>query len=132
MEISNKMRFHGEKMADVTIIEKILTLFDAEKMNRHSTSKEKALKASTFIPSNSREKGRGRGKGDRGNGDGRRNFRANDNGKEEAWSERKPTVDHFRIFDCIAYAHIPDEKRKKLDDKRENVSFSVLVKHQKT
>lgn len=36
---------------------------------------------------------------------------------EEAWSEKKPTVDHFRIFGCIAYSHIPDQKRKKLDDK---------------
>ena len=38
---------------------------------------------------------------------------------EEAWSGRKPAVDHFKIFGCIAYAHIPDEKRKKLDDKGE-------------
>ena len=36
---------------------------------------------------------------------------------EEAWSGRKPNVEHLRIFGCIAYAHIPDEKRKKLDDK---------------
>ena len=36
---------------------------------------------------------------------------------QEAWSGRKPAVDHFRIFGCISYAHIPDEKRKKLEDK---------------
>lgn len=36
---------------------------------------------------------------------------------QEAWSGRKPAVDHFRIFGCIAYAHVPDEKRKKLEDK---------------
>lgn len=36
---------------------------------------------------------------------------------EEAWSGVKPAVDHFKVFGCIAYAHIPDEKRKKLDDK---------------
>ncbi|KAJ6874187.1 hypothetical protein NC651_032883 [Populus alba x Populus x berolinensis] len=36
---------------------------------------------------------------------------------EEAWSEARPTVDHFRIFGCIAYARIPDVKRTKLDDK---------------
>jgi len=36
---------------------------------------------------------------------------------EEAWSGQRPTVDHFRIFGCIAYAHVPDQKRKKLDDK---------------
>ena len=38
---------------------------------------------------------------------------------EEAWSGRKPVVDHFKIFGCITYAHIPNEKRKKLDDKGE-------------
>lgn len=32
---------------------------------------------------------------------------------EEAWSGRNPAVDHFRIFGCIVYAHVPDEKRKK-------------------
>lgn len=42
---------------------------------------------------------------------------------EEAWSGRKPAVDHFRIFGCIAYAHIPDEKRKKLDNKGEKCVF---------
>ncbi|PHT94751.1 hypothetical protein T459_02633 [Capsicum annuum] len=42
---------------------------------------------------------------------------------EEAWSGRKPTVDHFRIFGCITYAHIPDEKRKKLDDKSKKCIF---------
>ncbi|CAL5408817.1 unnamed protein product [Camellia sinensis] len=36
---------------------------------------------------------------------------------EEAWSGRQPSVAHLRIFGCIAYAHVPDEKRKKLDDK---------------
>ena len=36
---------------------------------------------------------------------------------EEAWSGLKPAVDHFKVFGCIAYAHIPDAKRKKLDDK---------------
>ena len=36
---------------------------------------------------------------------------------QEAWSGKKPAVDHFRIFGCIAYAHVPDEKRKKLEDK---------------
>lgn len=31
---------------------------------------------------------------------------------EETWSGRKPSVDHFKVFGCIAYAHIPDEKRE--------------------
>ena len=42
---------------------------------------------------------------------------------EEAWSGRKPVVDHFRIFGCIAYAHILDKKRSKLDDKGEKCIF---------
>ena len=42
---------------------------------------------------------------------------------EEAWSGRRPVVDHFRIFGCLAYAHIPDAKRKKLDDKAEKCIF---------
>jgi hypothetical protein len=36
---------------------------------------------------------------------------------EEAWSMKKPRVDHLRIFGSIAYAKIQDEKRTKLEDK---------------
>jgi hypothetical protein len=36
---------------------------------------------------------------------------------KEALSGNKPSVAHMRIFGCIAYAHVPKEKRKKLDDK---------------
>jgi len=43
---------------------------------------------------------------------------------EEAWSGRKPSVEHFRVFECIAYVHIPDVKRSKLDDK--NVKCVLL------
>lgn len=51
---------------------------------------------------------------------------------EEAWSGHKPTVDHFRIFGCIAFAHVPNEKRKKLDNKREKCFFfSGLVTTQR-
>ena len=42
---------------------------------------------------------------------------------EEAWSGRRPSVDHFRIFGCIAYAHVPDAMRKKLDDRGEKCVF---------
>ncbi|KAJ8639629.1 hypothetical protein MRB53_016323 [Persea americana] len=42
---------------------------------------------------------------------------------EEAWNGRKPAVDHFKIFGCRAYAKIPDENRKKLDDKGEKCVF---------
>ncbi|KAM7502462.1 hypothetical protein LguiB_001366 [Lonicera macranthoides] len=36
---------------------------------------------------------------------------------EEMWSGVKPKVDYFRVFGCLAHVHVPDEKRKKLDDK---------------
>lgn len=36
---------------------------------------------------------------------------------EEAWAGIKPSVDHFKIFGCLAYAHVPNDKRSKLDDK---------------
>lgn len=36
---------------------------------------------------------------------------------EEALSKLKRSVKHFRVFRCIAYIHVPDVKREKLDDK---------------
>lgn len=35
----------------------------------------------------------------------------------EAYFKRKPNVFHFKIFGCLAYAKVVDEKRKKLDVK---------------
>ena len=36
---------------------------------------------------------------------------------QEAWSGRKPSVKHLRIFGSIAYAHVPHQGRAKLDDR---------------
>jgi hypothetical protein len=36
---------------------------------------------------------------------------------QEAWSGQKPTISHFKVFDSVAYARIPDQRRTKLDDK---------------
>ena len=33
----------------------------------------------------------------------------------ERWYGRKPDVSHFRVFGCMAYAHVPDCERRKLD-----------------
>jgi hypothetical protein len=35
----------------------------------------------------------------------------------EACHGSKSSVNGLRIFDCLAYAHKPDEERRKLDDK---------------
>ena len=42
---------------------------------------------------------------------------------QEAWSGRSCSVAHLRIFGCVAYAHVPKELRKKLDDKSEKYIF---------
>ncbi|KAJ4781946.1 polyprotein [Rhynchospora pubera] len=42
---------------------------------------------------------------------------------QEAWSGSKPTVAHLKVFGSIAYAHVPDQKREKLDDKSSKLIF---------
>ncbi len=36
---------------------------------------------------------------------------------QEAWSGKKPNVFHLRVFGCKAFAHVPHEKRTKLESK---------------
>lgn len=42
---------------------------------------------------------------------------------EEAWSGQKKTVTHMRVFGCVAYAHVPDQLRRKLESKGEKCVF---------
>ncbi|KAK2972283.1 hypothetical protein RJ640_014341 [Escallonia rubra] len=42
---------------------------------------------------------------------------------QEAWSGYKPTVSHLKVFGIIAYVHVPDQQRNKLDDKSEKFIF---------
>ena len=42
---------------------------------------------------------------------------------EEAWGGNKPNVSFLRVFGCIAYPHVPDKRRKKLDDKSQRCIF---------
>jgi hypothetical protein len=42
---------------------------------------------------------------------------------EEAWTKIKPDLSDFRVFGSIAWAHIPDEKRKALQPKSEKCIF---------
>ena len=41
----------------------------------------------------------------------------------ERWYGRKPDVSHFRVFGCMAYAHVPDCERRKLDTKSKKMRF---------
>jgi hypothetical protein len=36
---------------------------------------------------------------------------------EEKFTGKKPDVSHLRAFGCIAYIHVPNEKKSKLDPK---------------
>ena len=42
---------------------------------------------------------------------------------EERYTGRKPDISHLKIFGCIAYVHVPDELRSKLDPKAEKCIF---------
>jgi len=42
---------------------------------------------------------------------------------EEKFTCNKPYVSHLKMFGCIAYVHVPNEKRSKLDPKVEKCIF---------
>ena len=35
---------------------------------------------------------------------------------EESWSGNKSNISHLKVFGCVAYAHVPNELRKKMDN----------------
>ena len=41
----------------------------------------------------------------------------------EAWNGTKPSMNHLKVFGCVCYVHILDEKRKKWDDKSKKTIF---------
>jgi len=50
---------------------------------------------------------------------------------EEKLTSKKPTVSHLRVFGCIAYVHVPEEKRSKLDPIAEKCIFIGYSSEQK-
>jgi len=42
---------------------------------------------------------------------------------EEKFTGKKPNVSHLKVFSCIAYVHVLDEKRSKLDSKAKKCIF---------
>ena len=42
---------------------------------------------------------------------------------EEKFTGKKPDLSHLKVFGCLAYVHIPDELRSKLDPKAEKCTF---------
>ena len=43
--------------------------------------------------------------------------------REEKFTGKKPDLSHLKVFGCLAYVHIPDELRSKLDPKAEKCVF---------
>ena len=50
---------------------------------------------------------------------------------EEMYTGQKPDISHLKVFGCIAYVNVPDEKRTKLDPKAEKCIFIGYALHQK-
>lgn len=48
---------------------------------------------------------------------------------EEYWSGFYPSLSHLEVFDLVAYRHVPDQLKKKLDDKGEKM---ILVRYHPT
>lgn len=42
----------------------------------------------------------------------------------EAWFGKKPSLRHLKVFGCEAYAHVPIEKRSKLENKAVKYIFT--------
>ena len=42
---------------------------------------------------------------------------------QEAWSGLKPNISHLKVFGSIAYAHVPEQRRTKLDDRSTKYIF---------
>lgn len=40
---------------------------------------------------------------------------------KESWSRLKKSMSHVKVFGSVAYRHVPDQLRKKLDDKEEQI-----------
>lgn len=49
----------------------------------------------------------------------------------EAWNSYKPSVSHLRIFGSICYALLPNQTRKKLDQKSQQCIFVRYTTHSK-
>ena len=50
---------------------------------------------------------------------------------EEKYIWKKPNLSHMKVFEFIAYVHVPDELRTKLDPKVEKCVFNSYFLEQK-
>ncbi|XP_052207918.1 uncharacterized protein LOC127811787 [Diospyros lotus] len=144
MDISNKMRFHGEKMKDVTIVEKILRSltpkFDyvicsikeskdidalsLDEMQRFLLVHEQKMNISLVMEKqalkastnthSSRFRGRSKGRGDGSSRDGNRNFKANDDQFQGKGKGRDFDKSKVECFRCHKFGHYCSERYTRL------------------
>jgi hypothetical protein len=50
---------------------------------------------------------------------------------EKMFSGKKPKVSHLKIFGCLVFVHIPNEKRTKLDPSRNKGNLLNIVRSQR-
>lgn len=48
---------------------------------------------------------------------------------EESWSGFKPSMSHFRVFGSVSYRHVPNQLRKNIDNKGNQM---ILVRYHST
>ena len=46
---------------------------------------------------------------------------------EEKFTGKKPDLSHLKVFGCLAYVHIPNDLRSKLDPKAKMCVYWVLT-----
>jgi hypothetical protein len=49
----------------------------------------------------------------------------------ELWNDRKPSMMYFRVFGCVAYAHIDDEHRNKLEPRARLCMYVGIPDHKR-
>lgn len=50
---------------------------------------------------------------------------------EELWNSKKLSVEHFKVFGCIGYVHIPAQMRAKLDARSHKCVFLGISQESK-
>ncbi|GAU38708.1 hypothetical protein TSUD_396360 [Trifolium subterraneum] len=108
-----------------------------QRMNERKAAKGKS-EIALQVQSNRGRGGRGRGNGNKGRGNynnNAREFQTESSNSQKSNNFHgnsrgsKPSVNHLRVFGSVAYKHVPDQLRKKLDNKSE---MMILVGYHNT
>ncbi|XP_019257647.1 PREDICTED: uncharacterized protein LOC109235854 [Nicotiana attenuata] len=127
MEIYNKMRFHGENMGDVVIVEKILrsltrkydyVVCSIEESKDIDVLSLDELQSSLLVGTG-RGRGRGRRRGDHGGRDSCRNFKANNDQSQGKGRGRDYDKSKIECYRCHKFGHYASECYTRLPNDKE-------------